>query len=219
MTGPKIGTHLDAALAVVEQEVNERIDRIQDRRRRISRFVVGTLLVGTVAGGAAAAAALTAAPPDTTPVVVAPLVVELHCVDGVDASASAYFTVRYAVAPDDETAITPGGVCSEARAALKDSIDLAESEPTELLEVASLIVDAAVDAVDAEGAEFTVDEASFGVTSLSATVDVAYGACERESDGRIVVLAIPTDSAPQTPAGWASRCALTDGYHLAGGQE
>ena len=63
MTGPKAGIHLDAAMAVVEQEVNERIDRIQDRRRRLSRVVVGALLVGTVAGGAATAAALTAAPP------------------------------------------------------------------------------------------------------------------------------------------------------------
>ena len=214
MTGPKVGTHLDAAMAVVEQEVNERIDRIQDRRRRISRFVVGTLLVGTVAGGAAAAAALTSAPPDCTPVVVAPLVFELHCVEGVDASASAYFTVRYQVAPDDSVAISQSGVCSAARAALSDSIELAGSEPAELLEVAALIIDAAAD-----GAEFTVDEASFGVIALSASADVAYGVCERESDGRVVVLALPTATAPGTPAGWASRCMQTDGYGPAGGQE
>lgn len=216
MSGPKAGIHLDAAMAVVEQEVNERIDRIQDRRRRLARVVVGALLVGTVAGGAATAAALTAAPPETTSVVAEPLVVELHCVDGADARASAYFTVRYQIAEEDAPAVAATGVCAAARAALGDSIELAEAEPTELLDIASLIVDAAIPA--GPEVDYTVDEASFGPVALPAT-EVAYGVCERESDGRIAVISLPAVSAPETPAGWASRCMLTDGYRLAGGEQ
>lgn len=215
MSGPKTGIHLDAAMAVIEQEVNERIDRIQDRRRRLSRAVVGVLLVGTVAGGAATAAALTGAPPQTPPVVAAPLVVELHCVEGADPRASAYFTLRYRVAEEDAPAIVASGVCAAARAALSDSIEVAEADPAELLAIASLIVDTAIPAgVDVD---YTVDEASFGPT-VPPAISVAYGICERESDGRIAVLSLPAESAPDTAAGWASRCMLTDGYRLAGGE-
>jgi hypothetical protein len=215
VSGPKAGVYLDAAMAVVEQEVNERIDRIQDRRRRLSRMVVGALLVGTVAGGAATAAALTAAPPKTTSAVSERVVVELHCIDGADAGGTAYFTVRYRVAAPDASSIAATGVCSAAHAALTDSIELARAEPAELLEIASLIVGAA--AASGQEVDYTVDEASFGSAALPATA-VSYGACERESDGRIAVLTLPVDSAPQTPAGWASRCMMTDGYGLAGGE-
>ena len=216
MSGPKAGTHLDAAMAVVEQEVNERIDRIQDRRRRLSRAVVGVLLVGTITGGAATAAALTALSPEPAPVA-EPLAVELHCVDGADASAAAYFTVRYRVPVDDASAIDEVGVCSAARNALSDSLEISESEPAELLEVAVLIVQAAVP--DGRTPEVTVEEASFGPPVTLSVGAVAHGSCERESDGRIVVLALPTEVAPHTPAGWASRCMLTDGYRLAGGEQ
>ena len=213
MSGPKEGIYLDAALAVVEQQVDERIDRIVDRRRRMTRLTIGVLLSTTLAGGALTAAALTYFPQEVLPAAEPLVAVELHCVEGGDATAPAYFTARFRVTEAGASRTDPADVCSAARSTLTESTELANANPAALLRIATRVV-ASAEAEPEEGAAAAapeVSEASFGALQLTGSIEL--GVCERASDGRLVVLTLPRDDAP---ASWSAQCREAEGYRLAG---
>jgi hypothetical protein len=153
--GPAEGVYLDAKLAVIAQQVDERIDGLQGRRRRGVRLGVAALAVLAVGGTAATAAALSYSPPATV-VVEVPIAVEsLHCIEGVDAAAAAYFTVRYALGPDEADPVDPVAACTAARSVEVDS----DATPAQLLAMASLLL---ADASPAGTDDLAVRHATFG---------------------------------------------------------
>lgn len=132
--GPAEGRELEARLASIGQQVEERIDGLQGRRRRAVRIGVAALTAVALGGTAATAAALSYAPPATVVVEVPVTIESLRCVDG----ESAYFTARYSI-----PAVAPDGVdreaaCDAARVAA-DELDPGAT-PDELLAVAARVL-------------------------------------------------------------------------------
>lgn len=152
---PAEGSYLDAKLAVIAQQIDERIDGIQGRRRRRVRFGVAALAVLAVGGTAATAAALSYSPPATVVVEVPTVVESLHCIEGVDASAPAYFTVRYSLEADEPDPVDAVEACTAARSVDIDS----DATPEQLLRVAAQLL---ADSSSVGGEEPTVRHATFG---------------------------------------------------------
>ena len=151
-TGPAEGRHLEAKLAIIGQQVEERIDVLQGRRRRTLRIGVAALAALALGGTAATAAALSYTPPATVVVEVPVTIENLRCVD--DAGV-AYFTVRYAVPASEADPVDREAACDTARA-VAAGID-PDATPEQLLDTA-----AAVLAESADGAELQVLHATFG---------------------------------------------------------
>lgn len=179
---PAEGAYLEAKLAVVAQQVDERIDGIQGRRRRGVRLGVAALAVLAVGGTAATAAALSYSPPATVVVEVPVAVESLHCVDGPDASAAAYFTVRYALAADEPDPVDAVAACAAARSVEVDS----DATPEQLLAMASQLLG---DASPAGSEALTVRHATFGRVD-AAEGDLASTVCRESSSTTVLVHAI-----------------------------
>jgi hypothetical protein len=186
---PAEGAYLDAKLAVIAQQVDERIDGIQGRRRRGLRLGVAALAVLAVGGTAATAAALSYAPPSTVVIEVPVTVERLRCIEGVDATAPAYFTVRYAVPagePDDVDAVT---VCRAAHASAEPAAALS---PEALLERAAGILTADL---PPGAAVPTVQYATFGPIAFE-YVDAEWTDCRDGSVAGSVVFVHAVATAP-----------------------
>lgn len=194
---PKEGIYLDATLAVIGEQLEERIDALSRRRALRLRLGVAALAIATVASGSVAAVALTSNATDASPEASVSLTVpgEVHCVDGTDADRPAYFTARYRTA--EEVEVDPVMLCGIARSAIAtDDGTIEGAAPRELAGIAeSLLLEAFTDDAPGEMPKadaVAVDAASFGVLS-------AYGgphmiACT--SDGHEVVFAAPYGDAP-----------------------
>lgn len=150
-TGPVEGAHLEAKLAIIGQQVEERIDRLQGRRRRGLRIGIAALAVVALGGTAATAAALSYTPPATVVVEVPVTIENLRCVDG-DA---AYFTARYAIPAADPDPVDRDAACAAARKAAS-TLDPAAT-PEQLLAIAAGLL-----AESADGADIRVLHATFG---------------------------------------------------------
>jgi hypothetical protein len=187
---PAEGAYLDAKLAVIAQQVDERIDGIQGRRRRGLRLGVAALAVLAVGGTAATAAALSYAPPSTIVVEVPVAVERVRCIEGTDATASAYFTVRYAVPAGDAGSVDSITVCRTAHAS-QDVID--DLTPEELLDRAAEIL---VADLPAGSAVPSVQYATFGPTELTVT-DLEWTPCRDPSVGSSVVFVHAASDAPE----------------------
>ncbi|WP_217181934.1 hypothetical protein [Streptomyces sp. AC495_CC817] len=172
---PKEGVYLDAALGVIGEQVEERIDELIRRRRVRSRVAIAALGVMTLASGTVAAAAVTTAlqastqARDTAPL--APTS-QVRCIEGADTETQPFFTVTYRIPDDariDETALCLGA----RQQLLTDADHLALSTPQQLASAAeALIVDVA------DTADVVVDEASYGVLPPNPASDAArIGLC------------------------------------------
>ncbi|HWI30696.1 MAG TPA: hypothetical protein VNT50_04345 [Microbacterium sp.] len=206
MTAPREGIYLDAALQVIGQHVDERIDELLRRRRLRVRIGICALAMLTLATGSVAAVALTSSVPDA--LVSAPTARvdgELRCVEGVDASAPAYFSVRYS----GQIEVDPVDWCSAAWAALDaDPEGVSAASPDRLIalaaELASSHVQSAID-------ETQVREATFGLITTGGGFGLpAMAACTRPDDPRVTVISVARGSEPTDPASWAKRCAAED---------
>ena len=161
---PKAGIYLDAALGVIGEQIDERIDELARRRRGRARIGVATLAIATVASGSVAAFAITSAGGGAAPAPAAlTLSAEVHCIDGSDADRPAFFTVRYRA--QQASAGESARVCAAARSVLlSDDIAIAAAAPSEVVRIAEELVAVATGTTNAAVA---VDEAAFG--RLSAT--------------------------------------------------
>lgn len=190
---PKEGIYLDAALGVIGEQIDERIDELARRRRGRSRVGVAVLAIATVASSSLAAFAITSAGGGAAPD--GPALtrnVEVHCIDGEDAEEAAYFTVRYRAA--QTAAGDPARVCAGARSLLiSDDGTIAAGAPTEIVRIASDVVPAAAKRTDAAASAVRVEEASFG--RLSAVGGPNMIVCET-GDLAIVLATVPGAVAP-----------------------
>jgi hypothetical protein len=148
---PAEGRYLDAKLAIIAQQVDERVDGIQGRRRRGLRAGVALLAAVSLGATAATAAALSYSPPATVVVEVPVTVENLRCVEG----DTAYFTARYTVPADEPDPVDRDAACATARVAAAE-LD-PEATPEQLLAIAREVL-----AESADGAEIRVLHATFG---------------------------------------------------------
>ncbi|UJP10463.1 hypothetical protein L2X99_01830 [Microbacterium sp. KUDC0406] len=187
---PKEGVYLDAALAVIGEQVEERIDELDRRRRRRARVGVSALVAATLLSGSAAAYAIAQShrPPHQAPIVEVSETRQLSCVEGADASAPAYFTVSYRA--DPAASVDAMAVCADARSTLaSETARIARSSPVQLVAIATRLLKA--DAAD----RFTVEAASFGTISADPATPVRV--C---GDGdATVVLVAPPDAGSSPP--------------------
>jgi len=214
--GPREGIYLDAALAVIGEQVDERIDELSHRRRTRRRFGIAALSVFAVASGSVAAVALsTSGVGDRTPAaVVLTIEHELRCVEGESALRDAYFTLRYRTG--EESVADPRRLCALAWSALQtDATRLQSATPDELIATAEGMVEESLGRVsrddletppsaelDAAAPAVSVSEASFGRLSGAAAQPVMI-ACE--GGDPTVVLAVA--AAPRRPAEEILLCA------------
>jgi len=167
---PKEGLYLDAALAVVGEQIEERIDQASRRRRARQRWGVATLALATMVSGSVAAVALSGVVTDaaTAPPSALTVSAEVRCVDGFDLDRPAYFTAHYRTT--DPAEVDLGRVCTAVRSMLTDDErDIASTPPAVLIRVAEDVLRGAAHAGDpagsGESAPIAVSEASFGVLS------------------------------------------------------
>jgi len=202
---PKEGVYLDAALAVIGEQVDERIDELSRRRHRRRAWGVAGLVSATVLSGSVAAYALTAAGTgDEAPAPVIALTAHsVACVDGTDPDAAAYFTARYRAAAGVE--VSPTAICTAARTVA--DADVRALSPDAARALAGRLIAGAGDELGT--ADVRVDAASFAVAS-SQTV-ASMGVCARD-DGSLIVL---TSGATADRGTWAMRC-VRAGLQLAG---
>lgn len=153
---PREGIYLDAALGVIGEQVEERIDELGRRRRVRARLGVFALALAVVVGGSTAAYALVqggAAPQATSTADAATSLMRLSCVEGSGTGASAYFTASYRIAAD--AAIDAAAVCADARATLASDQDrIAQASPRDLVAIAKALMNTD---------EVAVHAATFGV--------------------------------------------------------
>ncbi|MFE6736877.1 hypothetical protein [Microbacterium sp. NPDC057650] len=187
---PKEGVYLDAALAVIGEHVEERIDELGRRRHRRARAGVAALIAATLLSGSAAAVAIVQSQRAETAAPVAGESVsrQLSCVEGADAGDPAYFTVSYRI--DEESSVDAMAVCAAARATLSsDAARIAQASPAELVAIATNLLKA-----DA-GDPLRVERATFG--SISAIPAAPENIC---GDGdATVVLVAPTEAGSTGP--------------------
>ena len=180
---PPEGAHLALRLARIRQEVEERIDESESRRRRAWRVVVGASVAVALGASAATAAALSYLPPATVVVEVPVSVERLRCIDGVDAGRPAYFTVRYAVpaaAPDPVDAVLACQAAAELAGEIGDDLT-----PRDLLRAAAGVLD---DADGDSASAPTVQHAAFGPSDGDAGDASVWTSCADGPAGDRVVL-------------------------------
>lgn len=189
---PKEGVYLAATLAVMGEQLDERIDELARRRRLRARVGVTALAVCAVASGGVAAVALSAAAPELPAPAALTAEHELRCVDGDAVGDDAYFTVRYRLG-EDEPPAEAVRLCALARSAVEARFDeFGSATPAQLIEIAEDLVAQALtrtgtDAVPA----VAVDDAAF--RPLAHPDPATPIVCERE--GSTVVLAVPGGAA------------------------
>lgn len=179
---PKQGIYLDAALAVIGEQVDERIDEIERRRRRSARWGVAALSLAVVASGSVAAVALSAqrAADVAPPPVAATVAHELRCVEGADAGAASYFTMRFRSADADVTD-TAAALCDRAWKHLGEDGDaLRSASPAELVALAETFAAADDIEIDVTRAAFGAREASGGAR--------AFVTCAQGADAVVLTL-------------------------------
>ncbi|MGM7699649.1 hypothetical protein [Microbacterium sp. A84] len=196
---PKEGIYLDAALGVIGEQVAERIDEIDRRRRRRTRVGVSVLAAVTVLSGSLAAAAMTGAfespesEADRGPGSMSEPA-HLRCVEDADAGPTAFFTANYRLAAG--ATLDVAMVCEQARTMIAaDDEILADSSPEELVAFAERML---LTRLDDDAVR--VSEASFGTVSAMPLPDVRT--CVSES--RAVVVFVATGDASQATCaeGW-----------------
>lgn len=201
---PKSGIYLDAALAVIGEQVDERIDELSRRRRLRYRIGLATLSIVALASGSVAAVALSSAGSrkEAPPAAVLTIEHELRCVEGESALRDAYFTVRYRMA--EESGADQQRLCALAWSALEtDAAMLRSATPEELIDIAEGLVEESLGVASLDAAPaMLVSEASFGRLS-GALAHPAMVACE--SDDTTVVLAVA--AVPRGPAEQILLCA------------
>ena len=212
--GPREGIYLDAALAIVEQQVNERIDVLAQRHRTTSRALIVGLLVTTLGGGVATAAALTISPEPPAAPTMMESSLELHCVDGPSTTAPALFTARFSLRTAAGSSIALAAICAAARSAVVADAapSLQDASPDDLLAVATDIIATSTAQKSIQWVD--VAEASFGSVQPSATAPTSFTTCERSSDGRLVVLMTLPGADANTTTAQTARCLANDGYRL-----
>jgi len=208
---PREGIYLDAALAVIGEQVDERIDELTRRRGRRLRIGFATLAVATIVSGAAAAVAFTSRAADDAPTASAPLTEtrEVHCVDDTDPATRAYFTARFRAA--DDVVVDDAALCAAARTAIAaDDGDIAQDSPAQLVARALELVRSAatMDAASTGASEdpapppVSVDEASFGLPTAGAGASSVVCAA-----GGGLNVVVSTVSATTTAVDRAALCA------------
>lgn len=193
MTGPKEGIYLDAALAVIGEQIEERIDELSRRRRARRRVGVAALSIFALASSSVAAVALSTARDAEEPAAVVMSAEHVvQCVEGESAVRDAYFTIRYRAA--EGAGVDQLHLCGQAWSALaSDSTEIRAATPDELISIAADYVSAA--APDA-GTAVSVSDAAFGRLRANSEPPVMI-ACERGDSTLVltpsVVLSAPTD--------------------------
>lgn len=203
MTQPKEGIYLDAALAVIGEQIDERIDEVSRRRRTRRRFGVAALSIFALASGSVAAFALSATGErEEAPAVVMSAEHVVQCVEGEFAVRDAYFTVRYRTT--EGAGVDQPRLCARAWSALaSDSSTLLAATPQDLI---AIVEDYLSEAITPEGADVDttveVSEASFGRLATAGTPP-AMVACERGT----TTLVVSPVTIPTTPSQRALLCA------------
>lgn len=193
---PKEGIYLDAALGVIGEQIEERIDEMSRRRRLLMRVAVLALSAVTVVSGSYAAAALSGVfgSPDAAPAPAASTVdARVLCIDGGDAADAPFFTVSYRVPAAEDT--DEVALCSAARELLaSDAADMADSTPETVVAVAAGLFDettAAAPGFVVEGASFAPLRLRSGVAAVTPTICVDARATivlfARDDEQRIAV--------------------------------
>lgn len=161
---PREGIYLEAALAVIGEQVDERIDELSRRRRLRSRITIGALSVFAIASTSVAAVAITSASvqhDSATRVGAAAIEHELHCIAGPSPHLPAYFTTRYEATAS--VSVDPVAVCGAAyRSVTAPDADFGSLTPSQLVIFAAGLLDEASTSLDL-GAENDIHvlEASF----------------------------------------------------------
>lgn len=157
MSAPKEGIYLDAALAVIGEQLEERIDELSRRRRTRRRFGIAALSVFALASGSVAAVALSSAREAEAPAAVVLSVDQtVHCIEGDSAARDAYFTVRYRAADEADAS----RLCARAWSALgSEDAAIRSATPEELLSIAAGYV-----RESGAGTAVEVSDAAFGRT-------------------------------------------------------
>lgn len=201
MTGPKEGIYLDATLAVIGEQLDERIDELSRRRRTRRRFGVAALSVFALASGSIAAVALSATGEgEEPPAVVMSTEHVVQCVEGEFAARDAYFTVRYRTTAG--AGVDQPRLCAQAWADLaSDSSALLAATPEGLITIVEGYLSEAIDLEEADVA-VEVSEASFGRLAAASTPP-AMVACERGA----TTLVLSPVILPTTPSERALLCA------------
>lgn len=153
--GPKEGIYLDAALAVIGEQVDERIDEISRRRRRRGKVALAVLALATVLSGSAAAYAVTVVAAHarvTEQHAVAIVAGEARCADA--GQSDAFFTAHYRASAD--SALSESALCAAVRADL-----VADPRRYEALTPDGALAAAATLLTDAGGVDITVQKATF----------------------------------------------------------
>ncbi|WP_435746475.1 hypothetical protein [Microbacterium sp. PMB16] len=187
-TRPKEGIYLDAALGVIGEQIEERIDALTRLRRIRVRIAVVALSLLTVASGSLAAVALTTGlQPEAAPSVKTAAVstAQIRCVEGTDASARPFFTAVYRIAVDVDVDGTV--LCTSAQQMLAtDAASIDAASPESLVIIAEGLLG---EVADASGVR--VDTASFGtLQQKAAAVDTQAMTCV-DGDTTVVLLASP----------------------------
>lgn len=185
---PKEGIYLDAALGVIGEQVEERIDEIVRRRRIRARLGMAALGVLTVTSGSVAAVALTSTLATTAPTAAetsAPHTAQVRCIVGDDIEATPFFTVTYRAHAD--AAVDEEALCLGARRQLTtEAAALARATPEELIAAAEVLLLEVSDAADA-----VVEEASYGVPPTVGGADrTGTGVCVDGSTTTILLGAV-----------------------------
>lgn len=191
---PKQGVYLDAALAVIGEQVDERIDQLSRRRRARNRIGVAALAVVTVASGSVAAVAVGSAVGGREQGdAAAPTVAhEVRCIEGARADGEAYFTVRYRVVESELPDLVR--VCADAWAAIQsDTATLLAATPDELVARAEGML------ADAGGGSPAASEAAFG--PISHPGDPAFVPCAHDDATTVLALAAEPATPPRVRGG------------------
>lgn len=191
-TGPKDGIYLDAALAVIGQQIDERIDALSRRRRVRARVGIAALSIAALASVSAAAYAFSTVAAQSSAVAMSPsptVAGEVRCIDGVDAAAAAYFTASYRVGEKER--VDDVALCVRAHDAIA-AAPLQYEQLTPAQAVAAAVTLIGTDTV-------AVDRASFG-TAVAA--GAWHGICQ-DGEARIVL----SSGVQLSPTEWSARCA------------
>ncbi len=177
--GPKEGVYLDAALAVIGEQIAERIDEVERRRRIGARLGAAVLAVSVIASGSVAAVALATRDAEEVPTPIAyaePATV--RCLETSDVGDPAYFTVRYRTSA--EFGIDSIRLCRTAwQTILAEGESLRAKSPTELADAAADLIAGAADAT--ETPVVAVDEAAFGRVKGAQVLSMAVCSEGRET--------------------------------------